>query len=50
MCGKENRLTFLHSQGLLVSIFGNISYKSPGNKSIQPFDVLGLLLAFFLPC
>ena len=59
--GKIHRLTFHHAQGLLwnwhlalVSKFKQISYKSPRNNSIKPFQfclrVLSLLLAsgFFL--
>ena len=59
--GKIHRLTFHHAQGLswnwhpvLVSKFKHISYKSPKNNSIKPFQfllrVLSLLLAssFFL--
>ena len=59
--GKIHRLTFHHAQGLLwnwhlalVSKFKQISYKSPKNNSIKPFQfslrVLSLLLAssFFL--
>ena len=59
--GKIHRFTFHHAQGLswnwypvLVSKFKHISYKSPKNNSIKPFQfllrVLSLLLAssFFL--
>ena len=59
--GKIHRLTFHHAQGLLwnwhlalVSKFKQISYKSPRNNSIKPFQfslrVLSPLLAssFFL--
>ena len=53
---KIHRLTFHHAQGLswnwhavLVSKFKHISYKSPKNNSIKPFQfllrVLSLLLA-----